>query len=114
MNSGNGKTSLINAGIVPFFISRGYAVFNTRPRPPWSTTNPVDAFKECVLRDITLPLFSASDIELLSSVRAHLESVPGNQDHDSEEKLARLEDKISRFQEKAPDINDFKTRLKDH
>ncbi len=32
--SGNGKTSLINAGIIPFFTDQGYVVLKTRPRPP--------------------------------------------------------------------------------
>jgi predicted AAA+ superfamily ATPase len=53
--SGNGKSSFINAGIIPFFVARGYAVFRTRPRPPLQTTDPSRAFKYCVANDFYLP-----------------------------------------------------------
>jgi hypothetical protein len=54
--SGNGKTSLLNAGVIPSFTKLGYAVFRTRPRPPWSIDDPVNAFEECMIRENWLPV----------------------------------------------------------
>lgn len=53
--SGNGKTSLLNAGIIPHFLSLGYAVFRTRPRPPQSITDPIRAFEESIIEEQWLP-----------------------------------------------------------
>jgi hypothetical protein len=50
--SGNGKTSLLHAGVVPFFEARGYVVFTVRPRPPWAPGDPQTAFRSCVLRQL--------------------------------------------------------------
>src|ERR1022692_2353794 len=67
--SGNGKTSLINAGIVPFFQNEGYAIFQTRPRPPHSLDDPVVAFKQCILRHHILPLIRSKDMRELEEAR---------------------------------------------
>src|SRR5882724_6610049 len=50
--SGNGKTSLLQAGVVPFFEKQGYIVFTARPRPPWSPNDPRAAFRSCVTRQL--------------------------------------------------------------
>src|ERR1039457_5421782 len=73
--SGNGKTSLINAGIVPFFQNEGYAIFQTRPRPPHSLDDPVVAFKQCILRHHILPLIRSKDMRELEEARRVLENI---------------------------------------
>ena len=77
-HSGNGKSSIINAGLVPFFTSKGYAVFETRPRPPWSTENPSEAFKESIIRNIHLPKLKHSDLEMLQLMKQEID--PTRQD----------------------------------
>lgn len=47
--SGNGKSSLINAGIIPTFQRSGFGVFRTRPRPAFSLANPSQAIKDCLV-----------------------------------------------------------------
>jgi hypothetical protein len=72
--SGNGKSSLINAGIVPTFQRSGFAVFRTRPRPAFSLANPSQAFKDCLLSEFWLPQ-RRSDEVLLTKARATLEGL---------------------------------------
>lgn len=67
-HSGNGKTSLINAGVVPVCQDQGYAVLRTRPRPPWSQHDPLLAFRECVLRDLPAALVSVRDSHLAAAL----------------------------------------------
>jgi hypothetical protein len=74
--SGNGKTSLVNAGIIPFFQEKGYAVFRTRPRPPWCQSNPSLAFEECVLREHWLPDAAADSEAGLADASAELDKLP--------------------------------------
>jgi hypothetical protein len=50
--SGNGKSSIVNAGLVPHFRQRGHLVLITRPRPPSCTTDPCTAFKQCVAAQV--------------------------------------------------------------
>jgi hypothetical protein len=50
--SGNGKTSLINAGVIPFFQKHDHVVFTTRPRPPFARNDPRTAFRECILQQL--------------------------------------------------------------
>ena len=71
--SGNGKTSLIDAGLIPFFLGLGYAVFKTRPRPPFALGDPVTAFKECCIRNNWLPPPTASETALLDEARRQLQ-----------------------------------------
>lgn len=54
--SGYGKSSLINAGLLPYFHEEEYPVYRTRPRPPWCPDNPLRAFKESMLREIQAPI----------------------------------------------------------
>jgi hypothetical protein len=70
--SGNGKTSLLDAGLIPAVKSKGWLVVRTRPRPPWSLSDPVRAFKDCILREVRLPLFGARDLALLGEAHAEL------------------------------------------
>lgn len=51
-SSGNGKTSLIEAGVIPALRARGVHVFKTRPRPPGSVQDPTMAFKLGVLEGV--------------------------------------------------------------
>src|SRR5215469_3429042 len=71
-SSGVGKTSLINAGIIPFFSERGYVVLRTRPRPPWSTRGPVEAFRSSSLRDIITPPDTQRNADLLRTAEREL------------------------------------------
>jgi hypothetical protein len=63
--SGNGKSSILNAGVIPFFRQRGYAVFQTRPRPAFCTSDPALAFKEGVLQQLQIPLFNSNELDAL-------------------------------------------------
>lgn len=73
--SGNGKTSLIGAGLVPFFLDLGYSVFKTRPRPPYALSDPVQAFKEGCIRDNWVPCAASSDTALVADARQQLEDL---------------------------------------
>ncbi|HWK88989.1 MAG TPA: hypothetical protein VNP72_03315, partial [Longimicrobium sp.] len=70
--SGNGKTSLVNAGVIPDFRERGFAVFHTRPRPPWCIDDPARAFRMGMIRNASLPLFSIEEIEQLTAIRGRM------------------------------------------
>jgi hypothetical protein len=74
--SGNGKTSLINAGLIPICVDLGYAVFKTRPRPPAGLVSPSEAFKECCTRENWVPGISESDPGLIDDARAQLQATP--------------------------------------
>jgi hypothetical protein len=74
--SGNGKSSMINAGIIPHFHKSGYAVFKTRPRPAGAIGSPSNALKDCILREAWLPLTSPQDEQLLARARAALIDLP--------------------------------------
>lgn len=112
--SGNGKTSLINAGLIPFFITNGYAVFKMRPRPPWSIENPCQAFKDSILRDISLPLFRRADLEILETVLGRLTNIPEAMNKEIENFLDRLKSKISSLADNSLDIANFKASLGNH
>jgi uncharacterized RDD family membrane protein YckC len=96
--SGNGKSSLINAGIVPLFKRRGYAVFKTRPRPPWSAHDPARAFKDCLLRSLELPLVSQTDLIKLRGVRERLGTASDPEARDLVNALGSLEARLARLQ----------------
>jgi hypothetical protein len=74
-SSGVGKTSLINAGIVPFFAERGYAIVRVRPRPPWATQDPVEAFRSSALHDIVTPAGTQASAEMLMTARQELQAL---------------------------------------
>ena len=112
--SGNGKTSLINAGVVPHFIDRDYAVFTTRPRPPYSVLTPVDAFKDSVLQNFRLPLFGPDDTDLLERLRTYIGIYSPEEEAELREDLLRLEDKIRSVKEVTPDVSDLRQRLQEH
>ena len=112
--SGNGKTSLINAGVVPHFINRDYAVFTTRPRPPYSVLNPVDAFKDSVLQNFRLPLFGPDDTDLLERLRTYIGIYSPEEESELREDLLRLEDKIRSVKEVTPDASSLRQRLQEH
>jgi hypothetical protein len=89
--SGNGKTSLLDAGIRPFFEREGYAVFRTRPRPPWAQSDPTTAFKECVLRDLPAALLSTGDRQMLERLGELAKRSGDERQADMERLLGRLE-----------------------
>jgi conflict system STAND superfamily ATPase len=75
--SGNGKSSLIQAGLIPFFNDLGYAVFKTRPRPPFALSDPTTAFKEGCIRENWIPGISASDGDAVGQARQELQATSG-------------------------------------
>jgi hypothetical protein len=74
--SGNGKSSLISAGIIPTFRRSGYAVFRTRPRPAMSLVTPSQAFKDCILAEFWLPPQSRVDTLVANAQAALAETAP--------------------------------------
>src|SRR5262252_7230033 len=50
--SGNGKSSLLNAGLIPKLREEGYPVFRCRPRPAWEQGDPIRAVKLGILREL--------------------------------------------------------------
>ena len=101
-HSGIGKSSLVNSGLIPILKGRGYFVFPTRPRPPWSMADPTRAFKDCILRGLEIPKLSREDTLQLEALRDQLDrflAQKGDIDLDS---LDDLKAKISCFhQDKA-------------
>jgi len=89
--SGNGKTSLIQAGVLPFFQRQGYATFRTRPRPPWSQGDPTLAFRECLLRDLQGALVNARDERLLKTLEQLVGEAPAAEREDLKALLKRLQ-----------------------
>ncbi len=110
--SGNGKTSLINAGVVPFFKTPGYMVFRTRPRPSWSTYNPSQAFKDCVLKDLRLPLFGAADLKAMDHILGRIKLLPKDSSTNIEEDLKKIIAKIQKFKIDAPEKKESLIHLK--
>lgn len=94
--SGNGKTSVVSAGIIPFFCQRGYAVFRTRPRPPWETQNPVAAFQECVLREAWMPTQQSGTADALADLKKGVEKC-ADKDPELQTLLARISARITRM-----------------
>jgi hypothetical protein len=70
--SGNGKSSLVNAGLIPELQKTGYAVFRTRPRPPFAADHPSEAFKQSMLREVWLPDLPDEDQALPDQIRREL------------------------------------------
>ena len=112
--SGNGKSSLINAGLVPFFDSQGWATFRTRPRPPWSIENPLQAFKDCILRELDVPAFNEADFELLQALKGKLAGVPGGSQKDFTQLFEKFEHSMARETTRGTEYKDVHTRLRDY
>jgi hypothetical protein len=68
--SGNGKTSLLQAGVIPFFAEQGYIVLTTRPRPPISPVDPRRAFRDCIIAQVPLELARSVDRRSLDAIAA--------------------------------------------
>lgn len=66
--SGSGKTSLLQAGVIPFFQRRGHVVFTTRPRPPWARDDPRRAFRSCIARQVPAMIKDTADQAALTEV----------------------------------------------
>jgi hypothetical protein len=66
--SGSGKTSLLQAGVIPFFQRRGHIVFTTRPRPPWARDDPRRAFRSCIARQVPAVIKDTVDQAALAEV----------------------------------------------
>lgn len=86
--SGNGKSSLIDAGVFPIFRDLGYATYKTRPRPPECIDNPSLAFKKAIMAQVDQPLIRSEEIEKLSMAIETLRQ--SGADAHSVELLARL------------------------
>jgi hypothetical protein len=110
--SGNGKSSLINAGVIPFFTDNGYVVFKMRPRPPWSIENPTQAFKDSIVREINLPLIKRTDIDILKDAYDHLKKASATLTKELENFIERFESKIKDSSSGQLDTEDFKAYLK--
>ncbi len=105
--SGNGKTSVLHAGIAPAFRRLGYVVIFTRPRPPWARTNPHDAFRGCLARQLPNELRQRFDLKMF----AELESAVSDR-----EELRRLAGRFRAFIDALPEDpeleRDFEQRLR--
>lgn len=77
--SGNGKTSLINAGLIPQLQRRGYLVFSTRPRPPEAPTDPLVAFKTAIMNGIQESASTLAMARIRNELRK-LQTSTGGQD----------------------------------
>lgn len=109
--SGNGKTSLVNAGVVPEFRERGYAVFRTRPRPPWCTDDPARAFRMSALRDASLPFFTPSELHSLVVARGQMAEDTSGQGDELAVHLQRLAAKVERLVAADPGNQDFLSHM---
>jgi hypothetical protein len=96
--SGNGKSSLINAGLVPYFLDLGYVVFRTRPRPPYAPLDPVAAFKEGCIRDHHVPALKNDRAALVEEAVRQLETLPS----DALPGVRRLIDRVASEQTPPP------------
>jgi hypothetical protein len=94
--SGNGKTSVISAGVIPFFCNQGYAVFRTRPRPPWAPENPVAALQECAIRELWMPTRQIETIGNLEELKQQVARCATTDRH-LQVLLARLSAQITRM-----------------
>jgi hypothetical protein len=112
--SGNGKTSLINAGLIPFLTDNRYAVFKMRPRPPWSIESPTQAFKDSLLRDICLPLFRQSDLEILSKARDRLADASEIEKKQLESLIMRVRTQAERSEAHSESTEAFRAYLKQY
>jgi hypothetical protein len=112
--SGNGKSSLVAAGVVPQMLERGYAVFTTRPRPPFRRDNPTRAFKECVRECCYLPMAGRDDLRDIEALREQLQSVPDLATAEVNDLLGRLEDRIEQLQKSFQDRDRFRSHIKQY
>ena len=111
--SGNGKSSLIHAGLIPRFRRRrGYAVFKTRPRPPWSSHDPASAFKDCVLRDIEPSFFLQREMQKLRELQSRASALDGTLSREMESVLESFTAKLARFQHSSLDSQEFVDSLR--
>lgn len=104
--SGNGKSSLLNAGIIPAFHRSGYAVFRTRPRPAVSIDNPSQAFKDSLLSEFWLPLKHRDD-PLIAKAYALLPEVSTPVREVIEPLISRATDPVKRMNDKQEQDSSF-------
>lgn len=109
--SGNGKSSLIHAGVIPHFEKLGYLTVRTRPRPPICLTEPAEAFKRCILDNLTLPVVTDVDLLRLRSARAQLHSLERDDAKTLDAALGHLQEKLDRFRMVAPKDNELRRHL---
>ena len=113
--SGNGKSSLLNAGLIPFLTENSYAVFRMRPRPPWSVEGPTQAFKDSILRDVNLPLLKRSDVDLLRRAKAGFADASQAERDQLDSLIGRLETQIrTESARNETDSDVLKAELKQH
>jgi hypothetical protein len=99
--SGNGKTSLINAGIIPYFVGLGFAVFRTRPRPPWCVGDPAMAFEQCMLREQWLPEPAVQPEAALAAATEQLKSLDVAENSPVKVLVTQLEAQLVRLSQTA-------------
>lgn len=99
-SSGNGKSSLINAGIIPTFRELGYATYITRPRPPACIDNPVTAFKRVVLGQLEDEILLPHELE---QIREQIDQI--NQSEVEPEITRKFEDLLSKFESYADEVS---------
>jgi TM2 domain-containing membrane protein YozV len=104
--SGNGKTSLINAGVVPFFAEQGYAVFTVRPRPPRARNDPRAAFRHCVLDQLPRAIASSFDRHAVDELAALVERSERSDLKPFTDRLASLVDVLPREESMQQSIRD--------
>lgn len=110
--SGNGKTSLVNAGVIPHFVSLGYAVFRTRPRPPQSITDPIRAFEQSIIEEQWLPEMGV-DLASIAESKKELEQLASVNDPSIRSLLVQIEAYLERLQQgPRARIADFKAYLR--
>lgn len=95
--SGNGKTSLLNAGVIPEFVELGYAIFRSRPRPPWSVSDPIAAFEECMIREQWLPTSTLDLLSSLDTAKVEIQKLIPAQDTAIQQLLTQLEAQLHRL-----------------
>lgn len=114
--SGTGKTSLLNAGVIPHFVDLGFAVFRTRPRPPWAVDDPVAAFEECMIREQWLPQAAGHLLKFFDSARTELQKLDPPPSSSTQVILSQLEaqaDRLSQTPEaRSADLAAFLKRRK--
>src|SRR5437660_1270138 len=87
---------MISAGVEPDFRERGYAIFRTRPRPPFAQNSPTQAFRECVLRYQHRPDHRKTIIAEWERTVRMLEGLPDEDRRTAIEVAARVESELRR------------------
>jgi len=105
--SGNGKTSLISAGVVPFFRNHDYIIFTTRPRPPQCRNDPRRAIREGILLHVPEAVRAAADRDALEQLKTAVAT------HEELAPLQRLHDQLTLLVDALPDDETLARRVRE-